>query len=210
MDMSEIQLERLTRAAILLLADSSSGINSEISNQNTAWGGGGDLDDPQFWTALNQTDPEAQVEEIELENFYPGHVPSLIDAPIDKYPNLAVLTYRADAIPSADDWSEQYMVNLAVEVMCKAEGASDKPVQEADARAAELVNMRTNRTLAAAHKVLMSDGARNFMSLVPKVGNAPNVIITDVFVRHEEKGRGPRWFWQGARLDYRIQQWVNY
>jgi hypothetical protein len=210
MDMSEIQLERLTRAAVLLLADEESGINVEIANQNMSWGGMGELDDPQFWASLGQTDPQAQVETIELANFYPGHVPSLIDAPIDKYPNIAVLTYRADSLPSTDDWAEQFTVNLAIEVMCKAEGGASRPAQEEDARAAELVNMRTNRTLAAAHKVMMSSAARNFMSLVPKIGNTPNVLITDVFVRHEEKGRGPRWFWQGARLDYRIQQWVNY
>jgi len=210
MDMTEIQLERLTRAAVLLLADNTTGINVEIDDQNTSWGGGGELDDPQFWTALGLTDPEAQVEHIEQGNFYPGHVPSLMDAPIDKYPNLAVMANRADALPSTDDWAEQYAVGLAVEIMCRAECSSDRPSQDEDARAAELVNMRINRTVVAAHKVMMSDAARSFMSLVPKIGNTPNVITTDVFVAHQEKGRGPRWFWQGARLDYRIVQWLNY
>src|SRR5574337_189383 len=180
----EVQLERLMRAATLLLYNN---LNNEISTQNTNWGSGsGDLDDTQFWTALGRSNPGISAEQIEAGNFYPGHVPSLIDAPIDKYPNVSVMAYQADALPNADDWSEQYMAHLAVEIMCKALCDSDKPDQDADALAAQAVNMRTHRTLAAVHAVFMSDDARTFMKVVPRAQNAPNQVITNVFVRREE------------------------
>lgn len=203
--MDEVQLERVARAAIKVLYD---GLNTEIGVQNNTWADSDAWwDDSTFWTSIGQADREITVETISNGNFYVGHNPSLIDAPIDRYPNVAAMAYQGDVIPSTDDHQDQYALNLAIEIMCKAECTAERPDQEADRIAAELVNARVHRTLAAAKKVLQAD--RNFKGLVPKTANTPNEIVTNVFVRHEEKGRGPRWFWQGARLDFRIQQWVT-
>lgn len=208
MDMSEVQLERLTRAALLLLFEN---LNTEIDAQNTAWAGGGELDDPAFWVALNRTNPVIQAEHIADENFYPGHVPSLIDAPVEKYPNISVMAYQADPLAAQDDWADQFSVKVAVEIMVKAISTTDdRSDPDADAAAAEAVNMRCHRTLAAVKAVMQAPEGRNFRGLVPKVGNTPAMLVTNVFVRHEEKGRGLRWFWQGARLDFTVQQWVNF
>lgn len=206
METSEVQLERIARAAIKILYD---GLNTEIAAQNSTWGATANWwDDASFWTSIGQETRSITVETIQADNFYVGHVPSLIDAPIDRYPNVCALAYSGDIIPSTDDWSEQYAVMLAVEIMVKAECDATKPDQAADRLAAELVNARTHRTLAAVKKVLEAD--RNFKQLVPRVSNTPNEVVTNVFVRREERGHGPRWFWQGARLDFRIQQWVHY
>lgn len=204
---SEIALERLERAVLLLLFQN---LNTQIAAQNTSYAGAGDLDDPAFWAALGRTNPTIQAEPIANANFYPGHVPSLIDAPIDRYPNVAVMAFRADVVPSDDDWAESYLTQVAVEIMCKFVSTADSPDQTADALAAEAVNSRIKRTAAAVHSCIKSDDARHLFKTVPRIGETPNIITTDVFVRKEEKGRGPRWFWQGARMDYRVRQWVNY
>src|SRR5574341_570863 len=203
---TDLELLALERAAILLLANGTSGVNSVITARTATWAS----EDSTFYTAIGRPNPNITVESIAAGNFYPGHIPSLIEAPLDRYPNIAAIASRGDNIPSTDDWAEQYAIGLAIEIMCKAVSTSDTPDQEADALAAEIVNARIKRTVEAALAVFKTDNGRNFNKVVPTVGNTPNVITTDVVVRSETNGRGPRWLWAGARIDFRVQQWVNY
>ena len=122
MRFDEVLLERLARAALLVLYD---GINTAIDAENTAFSGSDPTDDSAFWVAIGRTDPGAEAEHIASDNFYVGHVPSLIDAPVDRYPNIATMAYQADPRVSQDDWADQYMVHLAVEIMVRALCDSD-------------------------------------------------------------------------------------
>jgi hypothetical protein len=205
---TEVQLERVARAAIKILYD---GLNTEIAAQNTAFDATANWwDEGTFWASIGQDARMITVETIADGNFYVGHVPSLIDAPLDRYPNVAAMAYNAAPMPSTDDHMDQFQLSLAVEIMCRGESTSDKPDQQADRIAAELVNARTQRTMNAVRNVLAASANRNLKGLVPKPGNTPTQTVTNVFVRHEEKGRGPRWLWQGARLEYHILTWVAY
>lgn len=188
----QVELERLARAVLETMF---AGINSQIAAQNTLW----DARDASFATALGRTDPQISAETIENENFYVGHVPSLINADLERYPNIAVMAYTATPNPgSGYDWSEDYVVTLAVEIMCRS------------TRTEEEVNSRVLRTVEAAHQCLMSDDARRLQGLTPQVPNAPTITIGDVFIKREGHGHGDVWYWQGGRLEYRLPTTVSY
>ncbi len=200
-----LELELIERSVVEIVA---AGINDQIDAQNDLW-----LPrDAEFYATMGRTVPtDSAIEHVELDHIYSGSVSALIDAPPELYPNIAIMCYRGIANPNAGgDWTERYAVTLAIELMVKAIGNSDKPDTAADAAIAEVANSRCKRTVTALQHCLKSDKARTLGGNVPRIGGTPTVMVTDVFVRREERGHGPRWFWCGARLEYSIDQWVNY
>ena len=192
MDLTKnIELESIARSAMLALFD---GLNDSITTMNALWEDRDDL----FYARINRDDPKVSVETIAVDNFYVGHVPSLIQAPLDKYPNCAVLAVQGDSVNSSSDWAETYGVTLWVELMCKSVDSEEE------------VNSRLLRTMEAAHSVMMSGDNRRLGGMVSSISNTPSVTVGDVFVRRESHGHGDRWFWQGARLAYQVQKELLY
>jgi len=136
-----------------------------------------------------------ETEMIEPENFYHGHRPSLIDAPVSAYPNCSVMAYSASPVISDLDWEDRYTVKLFVELMCKSDDDEGE------------VNSRIARTADAAHRVLMDNTALG--GLVDEIANNPTVELSDVFTRMEQTRSGTKFFWQGARLEYNINKYAR-
>jgi len=135
------------------------------------------------------------LETIEPENFYLGHVQSLVrDAPITKFPNCCVFTTQA--VPAANsiqlDQLEAYRDQVIVEVMVKSD-TDEQEVNRRALRTAEAVNITLQRDTSLGGKI------HGFES-------APNVIIGDVFIRKETTAYGPEWYWQGVRLEYAVRK----
>jgi len=139
------------------------------------------------------------LETIPSQNIYPGHVPSLIEAPLHKYPNLCVLV---DQLSGDTDTLDNFWVPtaaLAVEIMVKS-GFYD--TDDATGVGEEICNRRILRTVNAVATVFEQN--RTLGGVVEPFSDPQRISVSDVFVRREEKSRGPRWFWQGARIDYNV------
>jgi small nuclear ribonucleoprotein (snRNP)-like protein len=135
------------------------------------------------------------VEDVEPQNFYRGHVQSLVrNAPIDKFPNCCVFTTQATPGTNSQslDQLEAYRDNLIVEVMTKSE-VNEQEVNRRALRTAEAVNITLQRDTTLGGTI------HGFES-------APNVIIGDVFIRKETTAYGPEWYWQGVRLEYAVRK----
>lgn len=197
--LEELGLEQIARQTLMILY---ANINSAIAAVNTLW----DARDSAFYTALGRTDPSHTVETVAPENFYVGHVPSLIDAPVTKYPNVAVMASESRPGGSTDDNAELRPTTVAVELMVKSEAVP--PEKEFVAQLE--VNARILRFVEAAHAVLIDGQNRTLGGTVPAFAAAPTVTISDAFVRREEKSRGDRWFWQGARMEYIVDKYQSY
>ena len=179
--------ENIGRQAIKVLYDN---LNTRISSLSAGW----IAEDATYFGSIGRSAPGYTVESITAENFYPGIVPSLITAPIENYPNCAAYAYLATPQVSRDDIGDFYTVRLRVEIMVKSE---DSELE---------VNSRISRSLQAANAVMMEN--RTLNGLVPKFG-FPRETKGDVFVRREDKSRGPRWFWQGGSLEYEVDKYVT-
>lgn len=188
---NSLGLERLGREVLLRLAAS---VNSAIHAQTSTWAAA-DLD---FASQMGITYSPLVLESITKANMHLGHVPALIDAPIEQYPNLSVLAPDIKPLPTASagwDQGDEYLASFYVEIMVK------------DVESQENVNKRCQRTLDAVNSVIVAEPSftarYSYLSL-----NA--VGVSDVFIRREIKSRGPEWFWQGARLDYQVRIPVAY
>src|SRR4051812_37381303 len=107
-------MERVAREVLKILAAE---LNDELAAQEAAWTS---LDaDMNTWLGL--TNEPTTLERVELDNFVLGHRPSFLEAPIEKYPNVAVMSYMTR--PGGDNTMDQFFglsTTIAIEVMCKA------------------------------------------------------------------------------------------
>ncbi len=137
-------------------------------------------------------EPITVEQELVVEgNYYYGHTPSLIEAPIDKYPNICAIADNADQSEDVIDQFNNYSISLAIEIMCKS------LYNESE------VNRRTNRTLEAVHNVMMRNQTLN--GIIEGFDADPSAVLTDVFTRSDHpQGNDTKWFWRAGRIDYTI------
>jgi hypothetical protein len=192
-------LERIQREALTILFD---GLNDKINVMQPTWV----AEDESLLYALGRGNSGWTVEEVPDENFYPGTIPSLIKAPVEKYPNVCVICYRGVPRNSLDDTAELYMNVMAVEIMTKSGFYDPNDVADTIFHEQE-VNSRIQKTLDAAHLTLL--GNRTLNQVVPEIP-APNVSVGDIFVRTERDGAGNKWLWQGGSLEYNLDKYVNF
>jgi hypothetical protein len=187
--------EEIARAMLLQLVDD---LPAAITAEAAAWASR----DTALEAILQQgIDLPVAVEQIPTNRMYLGHRPSLIDASVDYYPNLAVMVDgSSQGVDAALDQVFSIRCTAFVEVMVKA-GPYDQ--EDKTGVGEDLVNRRIQRTANAIVNVF-NTGQRTLGGLVEEIADPASVRISDVFVRREEKARGPRWFWQGARIDYPV------
>ena len=140
---------------------------------------------------LTGEDPiTVELELIEEENFYYGHRPSLVEAPVDRYPNVCSIAESSEPSEYEMDQFNNYQVGLGIEIMCKS------LYNESE------VNRRTVRTAEAVNRVLMRNNTLN--GQCEGFDFDPSLILTNVFVRSDHPQGDKEWYWRAARIDYTI------
>lgn len=179
-----IGLGQLKREAFVVLLQA---LGEAIEQQNEYWV----PYDEELATLRGIEYKPLEVELVLPENFYLGHNPSLINAPVEKYPNVAVDADRAGSTLADDlDQAQMYAVNLYIEFMVKSEVSEEEVSDRAD-RMLDAINicMMSNRTLRGA---------------THELGDTPTVQLSNVFVRDAETSYGEQWFWRGGRIEYEV------
>ena len=178
--------ERLARQIAIHLHAS---LNAELALVQTQW----DALDDDFIDRTGQARRTVTLEPVERRNIYLGHTPSLIEAPVDRYPNVSVMAYEAghDEELQTDHYAA-YTINVFAEVMCKSEFDEQE------------VNARIQRTTDAVNRIVMAD--RTLGGLVTALHADPIVEFGDVILRKEDKGHGTSFMWQGARLEWAFRK----
>lgn len=192
-----LALETVGRAFVLICAD---GLADELDIQQARW----DTADQEFAARLGRDYIQNKVEPIPLEHMHYGHIPSLIDSAIFDFPNLAAMAFSS--VPSGNQSSDMYNEatdTVFIEVMCRSGPYSDNDAVARE-RGQDLVNMRTTRTVEAIVSLINQHPTLDGV-LASAIPRPPSVEIFDVFKRHEDRERGPLWFWQGARMEYRVE-----
>jgi hypothetical protein len=181
-----IGLGQLKREAFLVLLET---LTESIEQQNEYWK---PFDEELAELRKLEYEP-LDVELVLTEDFYLGHNPSLIQAPIEKYPNVAVDADRAGSAFSDDlDQAQMYGVNLYIEFMVKSEKSEEE------------VSARADRMLDAINICMMSN--RTLRGSVHELSDTPTVQLSDVFVRKDKTSYGERWFWRGGRMEYEVSK----
>lgn len=195
---ASVGLETIQRAALLQLKN---GLNDAIQAIEAEW----TPLDQAYATAMGQTYVATTLETVPEGSFMEGHRPSLMEAPIEKYPNVSCMAYTA--MPSTDQIDQADMFNdqLYIELMVKSQVFSS----DADEVSAEtIVNRRIQRMTDAVRRVISADLTLGGQSLA--LQDPPTINITDAFIRRFEKSRGDRWLWQGSRIEYTVTKYAEF
>lgn len=192
----EVGTERIAHETLLLL----------INNLNAAL-----LVEDAKWNTLDQS--LAQALEIDWvpcvsnpvlkPNYYKGHHPSLIEASVLDYPNIAVMADQA--MPSSDQGEgyEGFQVRLWIEAMV-IDGPYDAQLKGYERDGEDLCNRKSQRMMEATHNVLVSN--RNLSGIVEEITDPPRAFVTDCLVRSESTSYGSDYFWQMIRLEYVVRK----
>lgn len=155
-------------------------LNDEIDVEQERWS---DRDDE--WATLIGEPSYTALEHVEPENFYTGHRPSLVNAPIERYPNVAVMVYQGRPSAEVLDQMSNFSLVADIELMVKSE-------EEVH------TDRRVHRTVAALHRVLTK--YENLEGYSRGWDNDPSFGYSDLFPRSEDGGKD--WYWQGCRISY--------
>jgi hypothetical protein len=177
-----LSLELVGKRALSVLKDN---LNTELDAQYTLW--------QTIDSSLGY--PLVRNEYVRPENFYHGHRPSLIDAPVDKYPNVCSMAWQATPEVERLDEMNKYQIILFIESMCKS--VEDE----------EELNSRVQRMTDAIHTCFMKN--KSLGGTTVRLGDTPRATLSEIFVRPEIRGHGDRFLWQGSRLEYSIEKYAE-
>lgn len=183
-------LERIAREACIVLLET---LNDAISEQETAW----NTLDEEFADARGIDYVPITLEPVEGSNFYLGHRPSLLNASVDKYPNVSVMADHAGAGGDQYDQGEVYSNRLWVEIMVKSTTSEEEPNEEE-------VNARIQRTVDAVNICMLSNPT--LRGTIHGYEGPPSADVGEVFTRKENTAYGNEFVWQGARLEYMVRK----
>jgi len=154
--------------------------------------------DQKMAAMRNQEYQLVELERVESQNFFLGHVPSLIldETPVENYPVVSVMAYRADPDPSdsSNDQMSVYVDRLYTETIVKSSPKEGE----------EMCNRRIWRTCDAIHRVLSLNQDLN--GSIFGLGTSPTVIISEVFTRSYSDTDDTDWFWQAGRIEYGVSK----
>lgn len=183
---SRIGMGLLTRAGKIILVQK---LNAAIAAENDYWI---PLDE-ELATLEGVEYTPMEIEVVASENFHLGHNPSLIEASVEKYPNVSVDADRAGSSGNDDlDQGSMFGISLYIEFMVKSEKNEEE------------VSDRAMRMLDAINAVMMSN--KTLGGSTHEIGTTPIAQLSDVFVRPGDTSYGKDWFWRGGRIEYTIDK----
>lgn len=191
----EIGLERIAREALVLLVNN---LNTELEAEDAKWV----QLDKDLAAELGIKPVSCISNKVKNENFYMGHRPSLIEAPVEKYPNVCAMAYRSAKSGDQGDQYEGHQIRLYIEAM-----VVDGPyaqAQELDRKGEDLVNRKVQRMTEAIHNVMVSN--RTLGGIVLELHDVPSAEVSECFRRRQTKGHGNDYYWQMVRLDYNVNK----
>jgi hypothetical protein len=192
-----IGFEPVERAVRLLLLDR---LNAQIDSQAERWAQADlEMQALGFDEGVGQVD----VEHVDASNIHGGRHESLLHAPPDKLPAVAVQAYQTNPSPTDrfGDQLDSSVLVIRVEIFVKAgpvpEDRSTWPSFET------ITNRRIMRTTEAVNAVLRGDpallGSTDGVDSPPRGGIAPQRWV-------DGKSGDPRYMWQGSALQYTAQR----
>lgn len=194
---SLIGFEPATRAMRLVLAQD---LNAEIDRQSQSWYAADlELQALGFDAGVGQVD----VEHVDAAHLHEGPHLSFLKAPPEAFPNVSVMAYLVVPAPTSafGDQVDSSQLTLSVESMVKA-----GPIGEGLDTAFETIVHRRIQRMTEAVNAVMRRNPTLLGVVAPIQEPARGGIGQHSVIKREEKGAGPRFIWQGSRLEYTAQR----
>lgn len=193
---SDIGFEIVSRAAVRQMREK---LNDELERQE-------DLHAQEDLEEQEQTG--WSIAQIDLERFEPiniqdGPHKSIVTAPPDRFPFLSVMAYLTTPKAEQSDHFHENTIRMILEIFVKV----GPVVEGAELDNETILHRRCARTSEAANAVIMNDPS--LRGTVPdRIRNpARGGLGNNAWMKYgDAAAHGPRYMWQGARLEYTLQR----
>lgn len=192
----EIGMERIAREVIVLLSDN---LSAALDAEDAKWA----TLDQQLAAKLQVEYSSCVSNKVKASNFYPGHRPSLIEASIDKYPNVSAMAYQSVSSTDVGDQYEGSKITLFIESMV-IDGPYESQTTGFSPKGEDLINRKVQRMSEAIHNVMISN--RTLGGIIFEISDTPLVMVTECMRRREGLGTGADYYWQMVRFEYKINK----
>lgn len=202
----DLGLELVQRAAFVQLVQN---VPARVTKQQADW----DARDMQLATIMREALNPTILEIPDESDFHEGINPAILDAPMDRFPNVSVLCFAGSADPIEQfDQFDTYALTLQIETVVRAGPINDDNDFDAINETSKLVQRRCHRFTAAIVQAISAD--RTLGGMVLPIRRPPNVTESNIIRRKadsEKGGRasGPAWFLQGSRIIYTVSKHSN-
>lgn len=175
-------------------------LNAEIDLLETAWA----ANDTVTASIAGASYTPVTVENVATQDFFRGHRPSVLAAPMDRFPAVAVLCSQSRWDPLLDsDQGESQNISMAIELVVRSAEIAGE-TYEATVKAEDEVNSRCLRTVDAIRNVIARSPSLG--GTVAPIATEPTVRILNVAQRRERQTTGALWLIQGARVEYAVER----
>jgi hypothetical protein len=188
--------ERLARELLIIMVDNlAAAMDLEDAKWNTL--------DAELALKLGVDHKPLLQDKIVKPNFYFGHRPSLIEAPVASYPNLSVYSNQSGQSADQGDHMEGFQLLVGIELMC-IDGPYDQTITGFNRQGEDRVNKKIQRAVESVHAVVLAH--RSLNGLIAPIDTPPRTQFTEPMLRREQTGYGSDFYWQMARMEYFIRK----
>lgn len=172
----------------------------EIAGLKDLW----DARDRDYCAMIGAQFEPTIIPKVKDSNFYTGTKPSLVQAPLDRWPSITA--FCGELVPAGDQPDHFGTLNIPiyVEVLCAAGPVEQEEIYNAKGIVTEeILDRMLSRLTDAVHLCIMRNPTLGILAgnLTP-----PSLITSQPFARAEEKGTGTRYIFQGRQLSYSGQK----
>lgn len=194
--------EMVQRAAILQIKTN---IDAQMEVQENLW----EQRDREYAQLMERAYVKTPLAPIEADNFYTGQRPSLVEAPLERWPNVTARCEEAQAFGQQADQYDTFSMSLFVEVLCAVGPGPDPndPVND-DHDLEDQIDRQSHRLTAAVHCAIRLDPSLGGM--IHPIQNPPTITPSLLWTRKgdEAPGSGDYYYFQGKQLKYTVTSYA--
>lgn len=153
-------------------------------------------------TAFNKI----KLPEVEKENFYTGLKPSLVEAPLFKWPSITVFCHNSKPSSFQADQYDTNDLSMGIWILCKIGPIKEENIHEDEGiKAEEELDSITQRLSDAVHICIKKDPCLGGV-IAGNIEKPPVIDQEMPWSRKKEKGTGNIYIFQGKQMMYTVQK----
>lgn len=187
--------EQIVRAAI---AQIQSNLEQATAQVQEVW----DARDQDFAEQFDRPYRQTIIPQVTLKNYYTGQKPSLVEAPLDRWPSITVYCGNHSPAPAQPDEFGVTSIPLFIEVLCETGPIAEADLHDTEGIEAEDKVFRIAERLASAVHISVTSDPTLGGVLTGPIQGPPTVISAPPYARKASKGAGDNHIFTGRQLQY--------
>lgn len=156
--------------------------------------------------AANANIPFKTVQIPQVENFFTGIKPSLLEAPIEMWPSITVYCHNAKASPFQPDQYDENLIPLFIDVLCTHGPIQQDVVHKKDGILAEQALDSQLQRLSDAVQICIKKDPTLGATITGPIEKPPTIITSLPWAKTEASSGSNVYIYQGKLHEYTVKK----